>query len=180
MAQTKDFNAGLPVLTGERAVLRPLKRADAPTLLEIIADPGVATWWGEYDAIKLERDFYDPAWAYTYIVEVDGEPAGLVQFHEVPDPDYKSAGVDITMRHAYQDRGFGTEVLTTLIRYLIETRGHHRITIDPAADNARAIHVYGKVGFRPVGILRQYERGADGTFHDGLLMDLLAEEFEAR
>jgi len=24
--------------------------------------------------------------------------------------------------------------------------------------------------------MRQYERGADGTWHDGLLMDLLADE----
>jgi aminoglycoside 6'-N-acetyltransferase len=27
-----------------------------------------------------------------------------------------------------------------------------------------------------VGIMRQYERGPDGTWHDGLLMDLLADE----
>jgi hypothetical protein len=32
------------------------------------------------------------------------------------------------------------------------------------------------VGFRPVGIMRAYERGRDGSFHDGLLMDLLAGE----
>jgi aminoglycoside 6'-N-acetyltransferase len=32
------------------------------------------------------------------------------------------------------------------------------------------------VGLRPVGVLRDYERGPDGTFHDGLLMDLLADE----
>jgi aminoglycoside 6'-N-acetyltransferase len=25
-------------------------------------------------------------------------------------------------------------------------------------------------------VMRRYERGPDGTFHDGLLMDLLAEE----
>lgn len=48
--------------------------------------------------------------------------------------------------------------------------------IGPAADNAAAIRCYGKVGFRPVGIMRSYERGPDGTWHDGLLMDLLAEE----
>lgn len=48
--------------------------------------------------------------------------------------------------------------------------------IDPAADNVAAIRGYGKVGFRPVGIMRQYERGSDGTWHDGLLMDLLAAE----
>jgi aminoglycoside 6'-N-acetyltransferase len=39
-----------------------------------------------------------------------------------------------------------------------------------------AIRCYSKVGFRPVGILRRSERGPDGSWHDGLLMDLLAEE----
>ena len=57
--------------------------------------------------------------------------------------------------------------------------GHHRIEIDPAADNAAAIRAYTKVGFRPVGITRQSERGADGTWHDGLLMDLLADDLLA-
>jgi aminoglycoside 6'-N-acetyltransferase len=47
-----------------------------------------------------------------------------------------------------------------------------------------AIRSYAKVGFRPVGVMRQYERGGDGRFHDGLLMDLLrgelAPEYQAR
>jgi aminoglycoside 6'-N-acetyltransferase len=32
------------------------------------------------------------------------------------------------------------------------------------------------VGFRPVGVMRRYERGPDGVWHDGLLMDMLAGE----
>ena len=63
-----------------------------------------------------------------------------------------------------------------LARYLIQERGHHRLTIDPAVDNAAAIRAYEKVGFRAVGVMRSYERGPDGTFHDGLLMELLAGE----
>jgi hypothetical protein len=47
---------------------------------------------------------------------------------------------------------------------------------DPAAANEPAIRCYAKVGFRPVGVMRQYERGGDGRFHDGLLMDLLREQ----
>ena len=47
---------------------------------------------------------------------------------------------------------------------------------DRSADNAAAIRAYTKVGFRPVGIERRAERGADGAWHDVLLMDLLAEE----
>jgi aminoglycoside 6'-N-acetyltransferase len=68
------------------------------------------------------------------------------------------------------------DALRTLARALIETRGHHHLTIDPAAGNARAIACYAKVGFRPVGTLRSNELGADGTFHDTLMMDMLAED----
>ena len=50
------------------------------------------------------------------------------------------------------------------------------IFLDPAADNAPAIACYSAVGFRPVGIMRRCERGPDTTFHDGVLMDLLADE----
>jgi len=70
----------------------------------------------------------------------------------------------------------GTDAVRTMARHLVADHGHHRLVIDPAADNTAAIRSYTKVGFRPVGILRQYERGADGTWHDGLLMDLLADE----
>ena len=42
--------------------------------------------------------------------------------------------------------------------------------IDPAADNVAAIRAYTSVGFRPVGVLRRYERDRDGRgWHDGLL-----------
>jgi aminoglycoside 6'-N-acetyltransferase len=66
--------------------------------------------------------------------------------------------------------------VSLLARFLCEQRGHHRLTIDPAAANHRAIRCYEKVGFRRVGVQRQYERGPDGRFHDGVLMDLLRPE----
>ena len=77
---------------------------------------------------------------------------------------------------AGQDRGFGPDAIRAVARWLFDERGHHRLTIDPAAANERAIRAYRKVGFRPIGIARLYERGPDGTWHDGLLMDLLRED----
>ena len=73
--------------------------------------------------------------------------------------------------------GIGPDAMRTLIAWLIDARGHHRLTVDPAAVNARAIHVYEKLGFRPVGVLRRYERATGGEWRDALLMELLAEEF---
>lgn len=63
-----------------------------------------------------------------------------------------------------------------LARHLVDDRGHRRITIDPAAENLRAIRSYECVGFEPVGRMRAYCRKPDGRWVDGLLMDLLAEE----
>jgi aminoglycoside 6'-N-acetyltransferase len=172
-----DFDQGLPTLAGPRVTLRPLKRDDTATLRTLLTDPAVIPWWGVYDDARIERDFFDLAWTYTYLIETGGGAVGLIQFEEVPDPDYKQASIDLALDGAHQGRGLGTSALRVLIRYLIETRGHHRISIDPAAGNSRAIHVYEKVGFKPVGIMRAYERGPDGTWHDNLLMDLLAAEF---
>ena len=93
------------------------------------------------------------------------------------DEPCRHAGLDILVSTPRQGRGLGAEAIRVLARYLFDERGHHRLTIDPAADNEVAIRAYERVGFRKVGVMRQYERGPDGTWHDGLLMDMLPEEF---
>jgi len=112
----------------------------------------------------------------TLVVEHKGRVAGAIQWHAEDEPDYRHAGIDIYLDPALHGRGLGTDAVRTLARYLIADQGHHRLVIDPAADNEAAIRCYSRVGFRPVGVMRNYERGEDGTWHDGLLMDLLAEE----
>jgi aminoglycoside 6'-N-acetyltransferase len=102
----------------------------------------------------------------------------LIQYHEENEPDFRHAGIDLFLAGRAQGQGFGTEAVRTLARYLIDERGHHRLTIDPAAENAAATRTYEKVGFRAVGVMREYWRSPDGTWRDGLLMDLLAREFE--
>lgn len=167
----------VPTLRGDAVTLRPLVPTDRDALLAVLRDPTVVAVWDtrgpEVSADELLAG--DEAWT-VWAIEVDGHVAGSIQASEERDGDYRHAGIDIFMAARFQGRGLGTEAVRTLARYLIEERGHHRLTIDPAAHNARAIRSYEKVGFKPVGVLRQYERGADGTFHDGLLMDLLAEE----
>ncbi|MEL6985300.1 MAG: GNAT family protein, partial [Actinomycetota bacterium] len=73
-------------------------------------------------------------------------------------------------------QGLATEALLVLIAHLFDDRGHHRLTIDPAADNTAAIACYAGVGFTEVGIMRSFERQDDGTWADGILMELLASD----
>ena len=167
----------VPTLIGEQVTLRPIRPDDREALIAVLSDPTVAAIWDtrgpEHSADEtLAGHEHWTAWA----IEVDGEFAGSIQASENDDEDYRSAGIDIYMASRFQGRGLGTDAVRTLAHYLMDVRGHFRLTIDPAADNARAIRTYEKVGFKPVGVMRRYERGNDGTYHDGLLMDLVAGE----
>jgi aminoglycoside 6'-N-acetyltransferase len=166
-----------PVLTGPQVTIRPGGTGDVPRLREILAEPSVARWWGQPDPESvIEADLRGDADSVLLIMEIGGQVAGGIQYHEESDPMYRHAGIDIYLGSRFQGRGAGREAVALLARHLFEQRGHHRIIIDPAAANERAIRSYASVGFRPVGVMRQYERGPDGTFHDGLLMDLLRGE----
>jgi aminoglycoside 6'-N-acetyltransferase len=153
--------------------LRPLRKADVPELLRIHETPEVFRWWG---SPPPDFPFEDPA-AIRFVIEHDGALAGMVQYYEEPDPDYRHAMIDLFVDPALHGHGIGTQALREVIELLVKERGHHRLTIDPATANEAAIHVYGKVGFEPVGVLHRYERDHDGAgWHDCLLMEWLARD----
>jgi aminoglycoside 6'-N-acetyltransferase len=153
--------------------VRRLEPADLGALAAIRSEPGVRRWWGE----PQPDDFEAPEHGDLLAIEVDGSLAGAIQYEEVTDPMYRSAGIDLFLGAHWEGRGLAREAVGLVVRHLFEARGHHRITIDPAAANERAIRCYEAVGFVRVGIMRQYERAADGTWRDGLLMELLAKTF---
>jgi aminoglycoside 6'-N-acetyltransferase len=167
------------MLRGQGVNLRPVAATDALRLTEVLTDPGVAEWWGHWDFDRVQREVIAGTDdTVIYVIEVDDKVIGLIQYAEEDEPDYRHAGIDIALHSAWHGRGLGTDAVRTLARHLFDDRGHHRITIDPAAHNQRAIRSYQRVGFRPVGVMRRYERGPDGRWHDGLLMDLLPEDLE--
>lgn len=172
----------MTTLVTERLLLRPLRDGDLEPLARVLAEPAVARFWPAYDVERVRAEYFaaDEAELVVFAVEHEGQVIGLLQYGEEDDPMYRHASVDLFLRTADQGRGFAREALTAVIDHLFADRGHHRIVIDPAADNARAIAVYQKLGFRRVGLLRQYERGPDGTFHDGVLLDLLSSDWKKR
>jgi aminoglycoside 6'-N-acetyltransferase len=156
-------------LHGERLLLRRAVDDDRSPLGEILSDPDVTRWWGPFDPETAFDELAD-----SFVIVVDGAVVGWLLFEDEDWWQYRHVTFDIALATALHGHGYGREALRVAIRWFI-SRGHHRFTIDPAADNARAIRSYAAVGFKPVGMLRAYEC-RDGTWRDGLLMDLLADE----
>ena len=127
-------------------------------------------WWGPFDPSTAFDELES-----SFVVEVGGDVVGWLLFEEEDWWQYRHVAFDIALTTSLHGQGYGQEALRVAIRWFI-SRGHHRFTIDPAADNERAIRTYAALGFKPVGVLRAYER-RDGEWHDGLFMDLLADEF---
>lgn len=165
------------VLTGDRVTLRTGRTEDGDALGRVFSCPGVQRWWGTQndDEIIGYVSDRDPE-VTVLIVEFGGEVVGLIQFHEEVDPQYRHAGVDLALHDDHQGRGLGPESIRLVIEHLASL-GHHRIVIDPNVENHNAIKAYRRVGFQPVGTMRQYEWSESSQrWTDGLLMELLLSE----
>lgn len=163
-------------LQSARVRLRPVAEADLDGLTAILATPEVSRWWPGYDRSRVAAENLTPDEGETHwTIEVDGRVVGMIQCWEESDPEYRHASIDLFLDPAVRGRALGPEAVRLVAAWLIDERGHHRLTIDPAAENAAAIAAYRKVGFREVGVLRRYQRLADG-WADGLLMEMLADE----
>jgi aminoglycoside 6'-N-acetyltransferase len=160
-------------LHGERVTLRPLREDDLPPLVQMGQAPEIARWWPDIEELYLHRKLERGT---AFAIEEDGDLVGFAQWWENDGADFRHAGIDLFLAPERHGRGLGRDAVRTLARWLVDERGHHRITIDPALANDRAIRCYEAAGFRRVGVLRRYWHGPDGQWHDGLLLDLLAEE----
>ena len=74
-------------------------------------------------------------------------------------------------------KGYGTEALQLLLNYGFNQLNLHRIVLFTHEINTRAQRVYEQIGFKPGGRRRQASF-FEGAYHDILLYDMLASEFE--
>jgi aminoglycoside 6'-N-acetyltransferase len=171
-----------PPIEGPRLRLRPLTRADLPELRRC-SDPEVERFWGRAaaDDDELWTEAVAPGCGavFPFVVEEEGRGVGVMQYpHDCDRPeDEWQAGIDIYLgADGSRDRGVCTEAVRTLLRYLFEVKGVHRVTIDPEVGNARAIRSYEKAGFRFEGVLRHNDR-LDGRWVDTHYMAILGDEW---
>ncbi|MBA3306222.1 MAG: GNAT family N-acetyltransferase [Thermoleophilaceae bacterium] len=136
-------------LEGELVTLRPLEAGDADPLLAIHRTDAVSRWWGQPDA---GFPITDEPGSVRFTILIDGRVAGMVQYSEEIEPDYRYAEIDIFLDPAEHGRGAGTDAMRVIVRHLVEDLGHHRVTLSTAVENVVALRCYEKAGFRRIGV----------------------------
>ena len=77
----------------------------------------------------------------------------------------------ISVRKRYWHLGAASALLTELIGFAKENGTLRTIHLDVYGNNERAIRLYEKFGFRPVGRLKNYFQ-VRGSYYDDVIMDL--------
>lgn len=132
-------------------------------LLEWLARPHVAEWWGPSPTREEALEEFLPIIAgnpnhRVFIAHRDNRPTGLIQFyvatafhHEgwwLDEHDPGVRGIDQFLANAGElGRGFGTEMVSAFVKMIFENPTVTRIQTDPSPGNDRAIRCYTKAGF---------------------------------
>ena len=99
----------------------------------------------EQDRRWVQKKLTEGAPVFSMLEKTTGAFIGNIELMDVAD-GAGELGIAVTAQ--MQDRGFGTEAIPAMVRYGMEILGLHRIVLKVFPDNARAIHVYEKCGFR--------------------------------
>lgn len=179
--------------------LRPIETRDAERMWESLQDPEGMRLTGttatftrpqidDWTATVADRPGrYD--WAITPSAVRDGqlvsdEMIGEIVLNEI-DEDAGSANLRLQMLPDYRGRGYGREAIVEVLRFAFDGAGTadpgprlHRVGLDVLSINPRARALYGSLGFREEGVLRDVYRDGDG-WADATVMSILEDEFRA-
>ena len=89
---------------------------------------------------------------------LDKETGAFIGTIECMDVQDGSPELGIAVTAAMQDKGYGTEAVRAMVDYGMDRLGLRRVFLKVFPDNARAIHVYEKCGFR------EYDRTETDVF----------------
>ncbi|WP_427869293.1 GNAT family N-acetyltransferase [Leucobacter luti] len=162
-------------LSGPLVTLRAVRADDAAPLFDILSEPEVAFWWVGYTPEKVVADFVEQP-EITRIIEVDGECAGALWVMRGDDPEYPTTVMHLFIGTRFRGRRIGEEALALAIRAEFAS-GITRVTLDPNVNNDGAIRSYERLGFRRIGILRDYQVRPGGHLEDALFLDLTRSDF---
>ena len=179
--------APLPVLRGERVLLRGPRDSDIKDRLRHPIDPEEedgygSAWRREWDGRRYHTREYlaaarrpEPG-AYRWAIEHNGRCIGSAGLRVDAGQHRATYTVGLFVA-ALRGQGLGREITRLVVAWGFGGLGLHRIELEVLAFNTRAILCYLACGFRQEGVRREAELYPDGR-KDLISMGLLRSEYE--
>jgi RimJ/RimL family protein N-acetyltransferase len=201
-ARLTSATSELPVLIGDRVILRQPVPSDVEARLEVPADPELHRMYGgsgspepvtraNAEAMLHNLVTQDLSKARWFIIAArawpDGGPIedaagryiGHIRLNILSWDDRKTRMAMGIFDRRFWSRGYGSEALCLVLRYGFDDLGLHRIDLRVVEYNERAIRAYQKCGFVVEGIERESAL-VDGVWYDDVMMSILESEYRAR
>jgi len=170
-------------LVGTKCYLSPLNLEDAQTYTQWINDMETG-FYMLFNAticnVDKEKAILENLVNSNHIFAIiDSQTDTLIGncgLHDLNSIDRKTVFGIFLGNKDYWGRGYGTEATCLLLDYAFNILNLHRVELDVFAYNKRGIRCYEKCGFRYGGKKREAHFMA-GAYHDILIYDILASEF---
>ena len=164
--------------------LRPVKIEDAPLLLESTQIEEIRYMTGttvdftleqiQQHILKCQTDSnrYD----FAICMKRNHQMIGELVIMDI-DQVHKTAGFRISMCHiGLTGQGYGTQAIHLVLDFVFNTLGLEQLELEVYSHNQRGLHVYQKLGFKTVDILKNaliYK----GEYIDEIKMTLLKADY---
>jgi RimJ/RimL family protein N-acetyltransferase len=164
--------------------LRRAEPGDVDFLLELMTDEDVEPYLSvrrprdrEGLLAEIERSQAEPDEFGRFVIELDGEPAGLMGF-QVANQRSRIANLgSLAVLPRFRGRRLADEAARLFQRKLFDL-GYHRLQLEIYGFNERAMRHAERAGFVKEGVRRKaYDR--HGEWVDGVIYGLVREDLEA-
>jgi RimJ/RimL family protein N-acetyltransferase len=172
------------VLRGDGFALRRATLDDLEFMAELASHEDVQPFMAavsardsEALAEEVKRSQADPERFGRFVIDVDGERAGLMAFEAVNRRSRIAELFGLMLAPEFRSRGIADAAARLLVRHLFLDLDYHRVQLECYGFNERAIKHAERAGFVREGVRRKaYWR--HGEWVDGVLFGLVREDLE--
>jgi putative acetyltransferase len=170
---------------GDRTGAVTIRRArpdDADFLVELLTHEEVEPYLSAVRAndresvlAGIERSQREPAVLGVFLIEVDGQPAGMMEFERANTRSRIAHLGGLAVHPDFRGRRIADDAAREFQRYLLLDLGYHRLQLEVYGFNERAMLHAERVGFVREGVKRRAYR-RHGEWVDGVMYGLLRED----
>ena len=119
-------------------------------------------------------DIYEVKQLRLCICDLEDEVIGLIDLFDF-DPKNHKAGLGIILDEKSRNKGVGAEAIRLMADYGFSVLELHQLYANVTEDNTASMHLFEKMGFRKVGVKRDWIY-SDGKYKDEILFQKIKDK----